>query len=197
MSKLPMNRLLLTGLTLLIVIAGATAAFALVGDDSPARNASTTTSTNEDVSGPCDEAEHANDPRCAGNGQASDDDGAAEDHHGGRGRDHAEDDGMDEPGDDDGVDDDAGEDISGPCDEAEHANDPECTGSPVTPPADDGVDNSGPGSINSGPGSVDDDDGFEDNSGSGSFDDDDGFEDNSGSGSSGSGSSGHGDDDDD
>lgn len=31
-------------------------------------------------------------------------------------------------------------DISGPCDEAEHANDPRCTGAPR-------VDNSGPGSI--------------------------------------------------
>ena len=55
-----------------------------------------------------------------------------------------------------------GEDISGPCDEAEHANDPRCTGQ-ATPPADDNpgqdddaarVDNSGPGSMNSGPGSV-------------------------------------------
>ena len=56
-----------------------------------------------------------------------------------------------------------GEDISGPCDEAEHANDPRCTGTPANPPADDNpgqdddaarVDNSGPGSLNSGPGSV-------------------------------------------
>ena len=80
---------------------------------------------------------------------------------------------------DKGVDErEAGEDISGPCDEAEHANDPRCAGT-TTPPAgddvadddgadevgdDDGqvpapapaprVDNSGPGSMNSGPGSV-------------------------------------------
>ena len=60
------------------------------------------------------------------------------------------------------ADDDAqtGVDISGPCDEAEHANDPRCTGQPTTAPqgddnpgADDNggrVDNSGPGSANSG-----------------------------------------------
>jgi hypothetical protein len=57
-----------------------------------------------------------------------------------------------------------GEDISGPCDEAEHANDPRCTGTPANPPAGDDnpgqddnparADNSGPGSMNSGPGSV-------------------------------------------
>ena len=64
------------------------------------------------------------------------------------------------------------EDISGPCDEAEHATDPRCTGEAD---GDDDSDNSGPGSDNSGPGS--------DNSGSGSS--------NSGSGSSG-GNSGPG-----
>jgi uncharacterized membrane protein YgcG len=56
----------------------------------------------EDISGPCEEAEHANDPRCNGQAPAP------------------------------RVDDDApaanGVDISGPCDEAEHANDPRCTG---------------------------------------------------------------------
>jgi hypothetical protein len=48
----------------------------------------------------------------------------------------------------------AGEDVSGPCDEAEHANDPRCTGAATTPAAgDDDVadDNSGRGSSNSGP----------------------------------------------
>ena len=57
---------------------------------------------------------------------------------------------------------DAAEDVRGPCDEAEHANDPRCTGAQVpAPQGDDGqgddharVDNSGPGSLNSGPGSV-------------------------------------------
>jgi uncharacterized membrane protein YgcG len=61
-----------------------------------------------------------------------------------------------------------GVDISGPCDEAEHANDPRCIATPNTAPtaprvddnpgADDNggnrVDNSGPGSQNSGPGSL-------------------------------------------
>jgi hypothetical protein len=56
----------------------------------------------EDISGPCDEAEHANDPRCTGIAPAT----------------------TTTVGDDD----EAGEDISGPCDEAEHANDPRCTG---------------------------------------------------------------------
>jgi len=51
-----------------------------------------------------------------------------------------------------------GEDISGPCDEAEHANDPRCTGATTTA-ADNDDDNSGPGSA--------DDDG-DDNSGHGS-----------------------------
>ncbi|MGH3021656.1 MAG: hypothetical protein ACRDNR_16085 [Gaiellaceae bacterium] len=68
-----------------------------------------------------------------------------------------------------------GNDISGPCDEAEHADDPRCTGgAPVGgsgpgPGRDDdrddddrsgrsGPDNSGPGSDSSGPGSGGDDD---------------------------------------
>jgi hypothetical protein len=53
-----------------------------------------------DISGPCDEAEHANDPRCTG---------------------------VTVPGAGTTTGDDA-LDISGPCDEAEHANDPRCTG---------------------------------------------------------------------
>jgi hypothetical protein len=61
----------------------------------------TSTQTGEDISGPCDEAEHANDPRCTGGATTQDDDrrgrGRDEDDraddHGGRGRDHAEDDG--------------------------------------------------------------------------------------------------------
>ncbi len=83
----------------------------------------------EEVRGPCDEAEHANDPRCTG---------------------------VQAP--EDAVrDDDAAEDVSGPCDEAEHANDPRCTGAAPAPqredePAEDRVDTSGPGSLTSGPG---------------------------------------------
>jgi hypothetical protein len=78
-----------------------------------------------------------------------------------------------EPGDDNGVD--AVDDVSGPCDEAEHANDPQCTG--VTVPAGDDdagevEDNSGP-SANSGPGSSGDDSGDDSgSSGSGGGDDD-------------------------
>jgi hypothetical protein len=40
----------------------------------------------------------------------------------------------------------AGEDVSGPCDEAEHANDPRCTGAAVPNRADDSGDHSGRGS---------------------------------------------------
>jgi hypothetical protein len=54
-----------------------------------------------DISGPCDEAEHANDPRCTGQAQAQQQAPAQ-----------------------------GGVDVSGPCDEAEHANDPRCTGAP-------------------------------------------------------------------
>ena len=90
--------------------------------------------------------------------------------------------------DDDGRE--PGEDVRGPCDEAEHANDPRCTGL-----GDDRNDNSGPGNAddrghgdarddNSGPGNADDRD---DNSGPGNGDEND--DDRSGPG--------HGDDDDD
>jgi hypothetical protein len=83
----------------------------------------TTTSTSGvDISGPCDEAEHANDPRCTGVPAR-----------------------PSAPALPAG----AGVDISGPCDEAEHANDPRCTGAGV--PGEAGrVDNSGPGSVNAG-----------------------------------------------
>ena len=81
--------------------------------------------------------------------------------------------------------DNTGVDISGPCDEAEHANDPRCSG--VGAAADAGrVDNSGPGSVNSGRG----DDDFDDHGGD-DFDDD-----SSGSGHGGGGNSGHGGGDD-
>jgi len=69
-----------------------------------------------------------------------------------------------EPGDDRGQEaeargraNEAGEDLSGPCDEAEHANDPRCTGAATAPAAGDDVaddrgdDNSGSGSSSSGP----------------------------------------------
>jgi hypothetical protein len=54
-------------------------------------NAPATTTNGEDISGPCDEAEHANDPRCTGNGVEHEDDdddnsgpGSGDEH----GRDH-------------------------------------------------------------------------------------------------------------
>ena len=71
-----------------------------------------------DISGPCDEAEHANDPRCAGQPTPAPQAPAQ------------------------------GVDISGPCDEAEHANDPRCTGGGVSGHVDNsgpGSMNSGPG----------------------------------------------------
>src|ERR671923_1996461 len=76
----------------------------------------------------------------------------------------------------------AGVDIPGPCDEAEHANDPRCTGAGV-PDEGGRLDNSGPGSANSGPGSVSSDD-FDDQGG------DDFADDSSGSGHGGGGKPG-------
>ena len=60
-----MKKILLTALTLALAIGGATAVFAAVGDDPAPSHTSRTTSTAQDVPGPCDEAEHASDPRCA------------------------------------------------------------------------------------------------------------------------------------
>ena len=132
----------------------------------------TTPNAGVDISGPCDEAEHANDPGCAGVQVPA---APAPPAQGG------------------------GVDISGPCDEAEHANDPRCTGAGAGGAG--RVDNSGPGSVNSGhdafdddssgtgPGG-DDDHGFDDHGGD-DFDDD-----SSGSGHGGGGSSGHGGGDD-
>ena len=109
--------------------------------------AATTTDDLNDISGPCDEAEHRNDPRCAGVSVPAPAPAPAVTT----------------------VDDDGPGDISGPCDEAEHRNDPRCTGGAA---ADDrgGDDNSGHGSgggddDNSGGGSGGDD---EDRSGSNS-----------------------------
>jgi hypothetical protein len=50
-----------------------TTAAQTVPDDIVVGNAPTGTGANVDISGPCDEAEHANDPRCTG-GAAADDD---------------------------------------------------------------------------------------------------------------------------
>jgi len=169
----------------ILVFAGVAAAGSLPGLSGGASNSPTLSTPSlatttveddgqagEDISGPCDEAEHANDPRCAGTPPAT-------------------------GGDDDviGDDDEVGEDISGPCDEAEHANDPRCTGAAPAPAPAPRVDNSGPGSLNSGPGNAeDDDDGVEveDHSGPGHGGDDDGGDDHGGGSNSGPGG---GDDD--
>jgi hypothetical protein len=76
-----------------------------------------TTSTGEpnDISGPCDEAEHRNDPRCAGVTGV-----------------------VTAPGI---TTDDA--DISGPCDEAEHRNDPRCAGGAADDDGNDNDDDNG------------------------------------------------------
>jgi hypothetical protein len=114
-----------------VLATGAWAGTSLLDDSQPARTvslqgvttgdttgATTTGDAAEDISGPCDEAEHANDPRCDGVSSpapAPAPPAAA-------------------------TTTDEAEDISGPCDEAEHANDPRCTGG-----ADAGDDNSGRG----------------------------------------------------
>jgi hypothetical protein len=64
------------------------------GTTTAATTAATTTgtTTTEDISGPCDEAEHANDPRCTG-GITTDDGGGDDDRSGsGRGSDDDHDD---------------------------------------------------------------------------------------------------------
>jgi hypothetical protein len=187
-----MKKTLLAALTLALVIGGATAVFAAV-DDQRAPTAATTTV--EDIPGPCDEAEHANDPRCT-DGNVRDDDAA--DH---RGRDDENE--VREP--------EMGEDIPGPCDEAEHANDPQCTAAvPGDQPAQDEdaddrgdavdddpgeVDNSGPGSQNSGPGSENSGPGSINSGPSGHADDEGDESGHGGSGESGHGGGGEGDDD--
>ncbi|HZA59452.1 MAG TPA: hypothetical protein VE523_09740 [Solirubrobacterales bacterium] len=156
-----------------LLVGGGTLAVADNGADDGLETMTVTTTTEEpgDVSGPCDEAEHANDPRC---------------------------DGTQRPENGAGDDDADVDDISGPCDEAEHANDPRCSGEggAQVDNSGPGSANSGHG----GGHDDDDDDGDrEDNSGPGSANSGhDGDDDNSGSGSgsSGSGHSGSGGDDD-
>ena len=117
----PMRKLITLTLSILLLGLFAAVVFAAVdsGDDpSSATGTTETTETTEttttddtttapgddaaeDISGPCDEAELANDPRCTG---------------------------ADAPADDNGAPAQTGEDVSGPCDEAEHADDPRCTG---------------------------------------------------------------------
>jgi hypothetical protein len=81
-------------------------AVALAGGPDTVRTVGTLPPPPAEISGPCDEAEHAADPRCTGIASAErrDDDDRAGDPR------------------------EAGEDVRGPCDEAEHAGDPRCTG---------------------------------------------------------------------
>ena len=65
------------------------------------------------------------------------------------------------------VDDDGPGDISGPCDEAEHADDPRCTGVATDDDDDGDRDNSGPGSGDDGDSDSDSDDRSGSNSGKG------------------------------
>ncbi len=103
MKRILLSRLVSASVIIAIVGALSVAAVALPGspfDDSP--------STSGDISGNCDEAEHANDVECGGTGAVSDDDNSST---------LSGDDSPSTPGD-----------ISGNCDEAEHANDVECGG---------------------------------------------------------------------
>jgi hypothetical protein len=128
----------------------------------------TTTAGVEDVSGPCDEVEHATDPRCAGVSVVADDNSVTDNSV----TDNSVTDNSvtDNSVTDNSVDDDddatsnSVEDVSGPCDEAEHVNDARCTNAAAQ--ADD---NSGRGRDNSGRGS--DDSGRGDDSGHGGNDD--------------------------
>jgi hypothetical protein len=126
-----MSKLLAGVIAALIVGVGVAAASSLTAsDDDPIRTGTVstlddstgtiettettgtgTTETGEDISGPCDEAEHANDPRCVGGGTATDDD---DDRGRNRGSSHDDEDddhrGRGHGGDDDGGDDHGGGD---------------------------------------------------------------------------------------
>jgi hypothetical protein len=105
--------------------------------DSVTNNSVTVNSTAnsvEDVSGPCDEAEHANDPSCTGaqssNSTTDDSTDDSTENSTDDSRNNSIDDSTSNSIDDstDNSTENSVEDVSGPCDEAEHANDPRCTG---------------------------------------------------------------------
>jgi hypothetical protein len=141
---MPFNKIIL--LALMVLAVGAGAAFAATkGTDSsvPADTTMGTTSV-VDVKGPCDEAEHASDPRCAG-AQVPEDNDAAEN------EDANDDNGQadDDPAENEDVDDD---------DRANHDAGDDRGGESSGPSADDdnsGSESSGP-SDSSGPGGGDD-----------------------------------------
>ena len=155
-----MTRILIGMLSLALVgVGGLVAAVDGFGEDRLARSVSipagTTTDGVEDVSGPCDEAEHADDPRCTGVAPAgSTTNGAttAATTTSATTTTNAKTTGATTTAD-----------ISGPCDEAEHADDPRCTGGGATD-ADDDRSGSDQSDENSGRGGADD------NSGHGSDD---------------------------
>jgi hypothetical protein len=160
--------------TLLAVAATMLVAGAAYAATTPAGQNAAPAPAATDVKGPCDEPEHATDPRCAGPQVPEDRPNEAE--HADRHRGH-----------DDGV-----------AHEAENENEPNDVGDD-NPGEAERHDNRGPGSLNSGPGNAEDrgDDAvMEDNSGPGS--DDSGHSgsghdgsDDSGSDDPGSGGSGH------
>jgi hypothetical protein len=137
------------------------------GNSTPTIN--TVKTTVQDLSGNCDEAEHANDPACTSTSagvamtKASEPSTSLEDstkisvENSVDNSVEATENSVDDNGTDNSVDDDATEnsvddddatqnsveDVSGNCDEAEHANDPSCTGAAA--PANSVDDNSGSG----------------------------------------------------
>jgi hypothetical protein len=131
-------------------------AFAAVQTNKPLPSINTVQNKVEDISGPCDEAEHANDPRCAtvlveatqattaNTTQATpvtQPSNTVDDSTRNSTSNSTDDNSTSNSIDDstsNSIDDSTSnsiDDISGPCDEAEHANDPRCTGAPA--PADD------------------------------------------------------------
>ena len=108
-----MTKLLLVMLSAAVLGAGGLAAAVGLGEAEPgpivslpAPSVGTTTNAAGDISGPCDEAEHRNDPRCTGVSATATTTNRTTTNE--------------------------TEDISGPCDEAEHRNDPRCTGATAT-----------------------------------------------------------------
>lgn len=170
--------------TLLAVAAAMLVGGVAYAATAPAGHHAATAPATTDVKGPCDEAEHAKDPRCAGPQVPEDRHNEAEHVHRHRGH-------------DDGV-----------AHEVQNENEPNDVGDD-NPGDAERHDNSGPGSLNSGPGNADDngDNGaMQDNSGPGSSGSGSGSgsgesehsgsghsgSDDSGSDDSGSGGSGHG-----
>ena len=88
-------KILLTLIAAAVLATGAWAGTSLLDDSDPARTVSlqgattgatttaattaATTTGAEDISGPCDEAEHANDPRCTGGARSDDSSGRSGD----------------------------------------------------------------------------------------------------------------------